>query len=241
MRNCHAGCEKTPDTFSFALFFRPRLNSCGISSEIFFRQGRNEEDTMTLDEKLWSQHQYQMLVSFVQHLAYYRVLHRLYDDMQQRSEFWIRSIDAHLLRAIIDWCMVFGTDSSDIHWKKVIADKNIQSDFRSRLLSLANLTQNQWDTYWAEMTTFRNEFAAHRVVAPYPVVPKMDTALLVATAYDQWIRERLRDELNAIFEEPSLRDRYDRVTRTSETFLKPLIALGPTVDQEYEGSPPPTN
>ena len=154
----------------------------------------------------------------------------------------MRTTDAHLLRAVIDWCMVFGTDSSQIHWKKVITDEGAQRDFRNRLLSVASFTQDQWESYWIEMTTFRNDFAAHRIVAStYPTTPKMDNALLVAITYDHWIRERLREALNAIFEEPSLRERYDRVTRTSEQHLKPLIALGPTADQEYEGSPPSPN
>ena len=190
---------------------------------------------MNLDEELWRQHQYQILVSFAHHLAYYRVLHGLYVEMQQKSEFWTRTIDAHLLRAVIDWCMVFGTDSNQIHWKKAITDETAQCDFRRRLLSVASLTQDQWEAYWLDMTTFRNDFAAHRIVATsYPITPKMDTALLVATTYDQWIRE----SLNAVFDEPSLEKRYDRVIRTSKKFLKQLIAFGPTVDQEHEGRVP---
>ena len=87
----------------------------------------------------------------------------------------------------------------------------------------------------ARYDTFRNDFAAHRIVATsYPITPKMDTALLVATTYDQWIRE----SLNAVFDEPSLEKRYDRVIRTSKKFLKQLIAFGPTVDQEHEGRVP---
>ena len=179
-----------------------------------------------------------MLVSFVHHLGYYRVLGRLNVGMTRKSEFWIRTIDAHLLRAIIDWCMLFGTDSSQIHWKKVVSDETAQREFRHRLLSVASLTADQWDAYWLDMTKFRNEYAAHRVAGSYPTTPKMDTALLVATTYDQWIRERITESSNAVFDEPTLQDRYDRVTRTSETFLKPLIALGPTVDQEYEGNSP---
>jgi hypothetical protein len=193
---------------------------------------------MSLDVELWRQHQYQMLVSFVHHLGYYRVLHRFYRDTQVRSEFWLRTTDAHLLRAIIDWCMVFGTDSNQIHWKQVVTDGIDRRDFRNHLLAAASLTQDDWDNYWVEMTTFRNEYAAHRVAGNYPVTPKMDTALLVATTYDLWIRERLREYSNATFDEPSVKERYDRVIRTSEKFLKTLVALGPTFEQEYEGNPP---
>jgi hypothetical protein len=194
---------------------------------------------MKVDAELWSKHQYQILVSFVHHFAYSRVLRNLYTELQQGSEFWIRTIDAHLLRAVIDWCMVFGTDSSQIHWKKVMPDKEAQCDFRHRLLKVASLTSDQWDEYWRNMTDFRNDYAAHRTVAEtYPTTPRMDTALLVATTYDGCIRELIKNSENAIFEEPSLQERYDRVTRTSQKFLKPFVALGPTFDQEYEGKVP---
>jgi len=191
---------------------------------------------MKLDEDLWAQHQYQVIVSFIHHLAYYRVLKRCYDESRQESEFWTRTIDAHLLRAIIDWCMVFGADSNQVHWKKVAIDDEAQCHFRRHLLSVIGLTKEQWDTYWSDMTTFRNDFAAHRIVAPvYPSVPDMDTALLIATTYDDWFR----NSVTALFDEPSLRARYDRLIRVSEeTFLK-LVSFGPTVDLEYEGSPPP--
>jgi hypothetical protein len=190
---------------------------------------------MKLEEDLWSQHQYQVLVSFVHHLAYYRVLRRFYVDLKQDSEFWTRTINAHLLRAVIDWCMVFGTDSNQIHWKRVAADENAQQDFRRFVLDVASLTQDELDTYWSKMTIFRNDFAAHKIVASnYPAAPDMDTALVVATAYDDWLRQAV----NAAFDEPSLQGRYDRLMRTTEESLRQLISLGPTLEQEYESRPP---
>ena len=190
---------------------------------------------MKLDEDLWAQHQYQVIVSFIHHLAYYRALKRCYDESGQKSEFWTRTIDAHLLRAIIDWCMVFGADSNQVHWKKVAIDDETQCIFRCHLLSVIGLTKEQWDTYWSDMTTFRNDFAAHRIVEPaYPSVPNMDTALLIATTYDDWFRS----SVTALFDEPSLRARYERLMRVSkDTFMK-LISIGPVVELEYEGKPP---
>jgi hypothetical protein len=194
---------------------------------------------MKLNDDLWSGRQYEVLVSFIQHLAYYRVLNKLYNDMRQRSEFWTTTINAHLLRAIIDWCMVFGTESNELHWKKVVTGKNIQRDFRRHLLSASSMTQNQWDDYWRDMTTFRNKYTAHRIaMESYPTTPKMDTALLVATTYDQWIRGCIKESCIVFFDEPSLQNRYDRITRISQKFLKLLVAAGPTVDQEYEGRIP---
>lgn len=190
---------------------------------------------MKINEDLWSQHQYEVPVSFVHHLAYYRVLHRLYNESQRKSEFWTKTIEAHLLRAIIDWCMVFGTDSNEIHWKKVITDEQNQCNFRCHLRKVAGMTKEELKEFWSKMTTFRNDYAAHRIAASsYPPVPYMDTALIFATTYDDWFRQKV----DAVFEEPSLKKRYDRILRTSEESFRVLIGYGPTIDQEYEGKPP---
>ena len=190
---------------------------------------------MKLNEELWANHQYQVLVSFIHHLAYYRTLKQYYDVSPIESEFWVRTIDTHLLRSVIDWCMVFGADSSEVHWKNVVVGEKARSSFRSRLLAVTGMAEGQWRDYWSDMTTFRNNFAAQKTVATnYPSVPIMDMALLVATAYDDW----LRSSIDAIFDEPSLRARYDRLVRVSgHSFLK-LISSGPTVEEEYEGNPP---
>ncbi len=191
---------------------------------------------MKLNEELWATHQYPVLVSFVHHLAYHRSLRQCYEGAQVESEFWTRTISVHLLQAVIDWCMVFGADSNDVHWKKVAVDEKTQKSFRSHLLAVTAMTEKQWYAYWLRMTTFRNDFVAHKVVtANYPSVPVLDRALLVATAYDDWFRSSVA----ASFVEPPLKARYDRLMRISgEPFLK-LVTSGPMIEDEYEGNPPP--
>lgn len=190
---------------------------------------------MRIDEELWAEQQYEVLVSFVHHLAYYRTLSEAYADLQVKSEFWKWTIDAHILRAIIHWCMLFGTDSSEVHWKKVIADHSTQSTFRSHLLDVLGFTHDQWEAFWSSMTDFRNKYAAHRH-PPYPPTPTMDTALRVVTTYDEWFR----NSVSTIFDEPSLQERYDRLISTSADPLWHAVGLGPTLDQEYEGKVPPS-
>jgi hypothetical protein len=195
---------------------------------------------MRIDEELWRTHQYAVLVSFVHHLAYWRCSTKLYADLQQESEFWTYTIDAHLLRAVMDWCMVFGADSNRVHWKKVVLDESAQSDFRRHLLDRLSLSKDEWEAYWITMTTFRNDFAAHRVASSgYPTVPKMDKALGAAIAYDQWFRDVPRDSYILSFDEPPLSKRYDRLMRISAEPLREMISRGPTVNEEYEGKPPP--
>ena len=190
---------------------------------------------MKIDEDLWSHKQYGVLAEFVHHLAYYRVLSRFYNEIKNESEFWTYTIDSHLLIAIIDWCMVFGTDSNEIHWKKVVLEEQYRCDFRRHLRKFANLSKDEMDRFWSIMTEFRNEYAVHKTAAiHYPDVPYMDTALVIVTCYDDWFRL----QVDASFEEPPLRDRYERLLRTSERFFKQLIMNGPTINDEYEGKPP---
>ena len=190
---------------------------------------------MKINEDLWSQKQYVVLAKFIHHLAYYKVLSRFYNEIQIRSEFWAYTIDSHLLIAIIDWCMVFGTDSNEIHWKKVVLDKQYRCDFRCHIRKFANLSKNEMGKFWSSMTKFRNEYAVHKTTAThFPNVPYMDTALIIVTSYDDWFRLNV----DASFGEPSLKDRYERLLRTSERFFKQLIINGPTINEEYEGRPP---
>ena len=127
---------------------------------------------MKINEDLWSQKQYGVLAEFVHHLAYYRVLSHFYNEIQLRSEFWTYTIDAHLLISIINWCMVFGTDSNEIHWKKIILDEQYQCDFRCHIRKFANLSKDKMDKFWSSMTNFRNGYAAHKTAAAnYPKVP----------------------------------------------------------------------
>ena len=179
---------------------------------------------MQIDEELWANHQYEVLVRFVHHLAYYRILFSAYNELHTESEFWKYTIDAHILRSIIDWCMVFGTDSNEVHWKKAALNDFTQSDFRSYLLKSIGLSLEQWSDFRSNMMDFRNKYATHNVF-PYPSMPIMDTALRVAVTYDNWFRERV----NAAFDDPSLQERYDGLMRT---LVKPLKRLVRTCGQD---------
>ena len=64
--------------------------------------------------------QFPLVKRFLYHLLYYRTLHEAYIRNQLQSEFWTHTIDAHLLQALINWCMVFGSDGCNpTHWKKL--------------------------------------------------------------------------------------------------------------------------
>lgn len=185
---------------------------------------------MEINEKKWAEQQYEILVRFIYHLAYYRILSKEYSNCNEKSEFWKYTIDAHLIRAIIDWCMVFGTDSNELHWKKIILSVELQDSFRRTFLNDLSISNKGWKSYHQEMLAFRNNYVAHKNSDVSPA-PFMDKALQVVTTYDIWFRKNL---LNTIFNEPLLQTRYSRIIRTSSEPLSRAIKQGPNINQEYE-------
>lgn len=149
--------------------------------------------------------QYPILKDFVCHLVYYRVLFRIYTDDEMESDFWVRTINAHLLRAMIDWCMVFGSDSNEVHWKKVMPFETDQQNFRALFTDQLEISMEEWGEYRKAMTTFRDKFAAHRTLGILPAPPCLDVAVNIVFAYDCWIRKSLAD---TYFDESFLEDSY---------------------------------
>jgi len=136
--------------------------------------------------------QFPIVKTFVVHTIYYQLLSATYARLRLKDEFWTATINAHALQAIIHWCMVFGSHGcNDTHWKRLSLSNtsDLQDDFRKRCLSTLRLTQPQWDGYWKKMTTFRNEYAAHRRIKSSQPVPDLEAALKIAYFYDHWIRE----------------------------------------------------
>jgi hypothetical protein len=128
---------------------------------------------MQIDSELWMKRQWDVLISFIHHMAYQRVLGKAYSESGLKSQFWRHSIDAHLIRAILNWCIVFGNDSNEFHWKRVVVDENAQSACRRSFLKGAGLSEEKWKTFWTSMTDFRNKYVAHRD-PPYTPVPMME-------------------------------------------------------------------
>ena len=179
--------------------------------------------------------QFSIVKRFIYHLFYYRALHASYEKHKMQSEFWVHTIDAHLLQATISWCMVFGSDGCNpTHWKNLsqINPQDIQENFRAGLPSHTGLDMEMWKKYWKELNDFRNEFAAHRHINFQKPVPNFEVALKIAYYYDDWIRDLIekgydKEEQSippAIFEEPSLKE--------SEMVLKEEVA--PLMDQLFE-------
>lgn len=150
--------------------------------------------------------QFPIVKQFLYHLTCYRELHRVYQEISLKSEFWTHTIDAHILQAAILWCMVFGSDGCNpTHWKELCKQdaEALKDRFRQGLFKETGLTQETWDTYWEKMNRFRGGYAAHRELNYSHLLPDFTIAQEVSYFYDKWIREIIEPD---VFDEPSLKE-----------------------------------
>ena len=109
---------------------------------------------------------------------------------QLRDAFWTLTIDAHLLRAAINWCMVFGSDKHEpTHWK-MLAIANLGKLKKASTMGFLKrpvLMKRAGRNIRTKVTYFRNKFAVHRELAPETEpLPNFDGALQVAFYFDRW-------------------------------------------------------
>jgi hypothetical protein len=132
--------------------------------------------------------------------------------------FWTLTIDAHLVRATIEWCKVFGSNNNPTHWKKlsVAQSEVLWNSFLGGLFQATGLDEQDWRQYRKSIVDFRNKFVAHRELHFSEPVPGFDNALAATYYYDNWVRKIISpDKLG----EPSL----ESLARTLKQSLTPSV------------------
>jgi hypothetical protein len=76
--------------------------------------------------------------------------------------------------AVLDWCHLFGNDNDDLHWKRVVSDRE---KFREDLLKWLEIGESTWTTYWKNVRTYRDKNVGHIEVLPLYNIPDMMFAL----------------------------------------------------------------
>jgi len=132
------------------------------------------------------------------------------------------SIICHLKLASVAWCNVFGSYKEDLHWTKTTAGeipKQVQEDFRQRVLSETGFILERWETYQKDMMDFRNKYIAHfDLYKPFNgPIPSFDPALQVVYAYDEWVRNLSKP---SIWEQPKLSLEYERFNAEASSVIK---------------------
>ena len=91
-------------------------------------------------------------------------------------------------RIILLWCSMFGSDSEDGHWKKLIP-VNEQKSFK-RSIQLANsISEDRQLELWKELTKFRIEFLAHSSSNTSWTHPNIDYCFSTANLLYIWINK----------------------------------------------------
>jgi len=129
---------------------------------------------------------------FIYHYCAYKELYALFESLPPEKEFWVHTCDAHLEMATIYWCMIFGTDSNETHWKKLGLDND---GFKEYLLQNLGISDGVWDDYRKNMLKFRNEFVAHRPKKYEKPVPFFSLALNATICLESWVREQIKPDI----------------------------------------------
>lgn len=67
--------------------------------------------------------------------------------------------------AALNWCKLFGADSEDHHWKKII-DQKCHDNFRNHLSNNLGITLADFEVIRGRIKCFRDEYTSHREQYP---------------------------------------------------------------------------
>ncbi|MFC5651999.1 hypothetical protein ACFPYJ_23340 [Paenibacillus solisilvae] len=145
------------------------------------------------NEKVFKE-QIHILRDFLYHYSSFRLIHEEFDNLIKfgSQEFWVFTINAHYFQAINLWCMVFGTDKNETHWRKL----GLNEDFKIKILDSLNLNNEDYYSYWNSVVEWRNKYSAHRVPGFLEPTPDLKLARKVALLYEDWVSTNIDDVIS---------------------------------------------
>ncbi|MFD2614731.1 hypothetical protein [Paenibacillus gansuensis] len=113
------------------------------------------------------------------------MVHQMFDELTASGspEFWFYTINAHYFQAINLWCMVFGTNKNETHWRNL----GIQENLGHRIISSLGITESIYRAYWESVVEWRNKYSAHRVPGFLEATPDLKIARSVALLFPDWV------------------------------------------------------
>lgn len=113
-------------------------------------------------------------------------------DSEPDLNFWCLIYGGLLDLAVLEWTKIFGSNAEPSHWKGVVDDHD---QFRTDLLAFVGVSAHEWESYWQQMKSYRDEGVAHHSNCPsvtkYPV---LDLALKSSYFYYSYLLPRYRAE-----------------------------------------------
>lgn len=107
-------------------------------------------------------------------------------------------------QTIIQWCQIFGSFNEDVHWSKLKGEQVLIADFdREMILKVSGLSLEEWNSYHKNLKRLRDKFFAHfDIDSTEDYLPKLDSALVIADSYRDWLYDLLStaNELGQLME-----------------------------------------
>ncbi len=128
-----------------------------------------------------------MCRDFIREISYHRAMLPYTDNL--RTNIWIYTFNNYIDMAVLNWCHLFGNNSDDLHWMRVIEDADT---FRDNFLKIVGLNFDEWKAYRKTIKDYRNKDVAHIEVRPETTVPEMDIAITATCIYYSAALEELK-------------------------------------------------
>lgn len=113
---------------------------------------------------------------------------------------WLSICDMCYSEAIISWNALFGTNSQNSHWKKMVAKIPLPSRSRVKpfgkemIAAHLKTTEKEWEQYHASMVDFRNNRLAHfNLNVVREDFPNFNWAMNSAYLYRKWLLSLLME------------------------------------------------
>jgi len=138
--------------------------------------------------------QFDVLYSFTRSLAYHESIKQDLTNFNENYDFFFYTMNSHILKSITEWCMIFGTNGNEIHWKKTSLSHSDEFyyEIKNLIYQSTGFSQNEWETYYDVMLNFRNNYVAHRNPHFKKSFPNMDNALNIAVVFFDWLKGQLQ-------------------------------------------------
>lgn len=137
------------------------------------------------------------LTAFFRSYYCFFALHPLCDGLDGKHDNLLpfRHLSNVLLYdTVVNWCKIFGVDSEDCHWKRVVKDHDA---FRSFLLERLHIDRPAFRNYQESVLEFRNKWVVHfDPQYDHSVVPKLDVAHESAIALHEYLCQPLIDGMD---------------------------------------------
>lgn len=96
-------------------------------------------------------------INCVRNYAIHSAIIDRYSKQSLKGNFWRVTSNSTLDYSIIQWCMLFGTNSESTHWKK----QHYITCFENQILCNALISKADWQSLHNKVVSYRNNNAAH--------------------------------------------------------------------------------